>query len=295
MGRGVVQLHSLGTLQRSGPITVGQIRQHFGHRPIALFRIFGQSLEHDLSEGCGQCRNIRRRRQMLHDNLLRGLAVEWQTSGQELVQHDAHRVDIDLATVDPASDLGGHVVNGAHAFGMSAAPRTRNKLAQAVVADFDQIGFRIMKNVTGLQVAMHNPVLVQIMDPGRNAGEPPSGVGSLHPLRMVTDHILETRSGHKFHHDPALAVIVQLDIPQVDQVGVFQIEALPDATQLDFQIPSNSLDGHLFSRVTDGKIDFAEAPDAEAPFDGVPRQGGRAARECKPHSASSLGCSNRFF
>ncbi len=85
---------------------------------------------------------------MFDNDLVTTFAVKGNLASQQLVENDPKRVDVDLATVLSTTNLGGHVVKRADAFGMSASMRRRNEFAQSVVANFDNS--QIIKNIAGL-------------------------------------------------------------------------------------------------------------------------------------------------
>ena len=151
-----------------------------------------------------------------------------------------------------------------------------------------------MKDIARLEIAVHDAVLVQVMHAGRDTLEPPGDFCEGHARGVVGDHVLQAGASHVFHHDPALAVVVDLDVPQVNQIGVLEVQTLADAAELDFQIASDSLEGDLFTRVADRKIDLPEAAYAQAAFDRVPLQGGRTTGERKPHPTNSLCDCSRY-
>ena len=97
----------------------------------------------------------------------------------------------------------------------------------------------------------------------------PFGLRSITSWRLSPATIL--------HDDPGLIVVVVLDVVQGDQVGVLQVQALADASQLDVQVALNAFERDFLAGVADGEVDFAEAADADAPFDRVAVERFRAA------------------
>ena len=86
-----------------------------------------------------------------------------------------------------------------------------------------------------------------------------------------------------------------------DQVGVFQIETLLDAAQLDIKIALNSLEGHFLAGIARGEIDFTKSSNSNAAFDRVSVQRGCAGCIVKLHRAGGWllwpieGLVPRFF
>ena len=108
------------------------------------------------------------------------------------------------------------------------------------------------------------------------------------PFGIAVDRVLQARAGDIFHDDPGVALVVVLDVVQVDQVRVLEIEALADAAQLDLQIPLDVLERELFAGVAGGEIDLAEAAAADATLDDEAVERSRAAGILELHGTASL-------
>ena len=94
---------------------------------------------------------------------------------------------------------------------------------------------------------------------------------------MVGQHVLEVPVGHVLHHHPGVALVVLADVVEVQQVGVFQVEALADAAEFDVEVAADQLQRDVLAGVAGGVIDFAEAALADAPLDRIAGQGAGAA------------------
>src|SRR5579875_3703954 len=62
-----------------------------------------------------------------------------------------------------------------------------------------------------------------------------------------------------FHDYPAVALRIGTQIVEIDEVRVFQVQALCHAAQLDLCIAPHQLEGDFFAAVADSEINFAEA------------------------------------
>ena len=87
---------------------------------------------------------------------------------------------------------------------------------------------------------------------------------------------LQARLGHVFHHHPGVALVVLADVVDVQQIGVFQVEALAYAAQFDVEVAADQFQRDFLAGVAGGVIDFAEAALAHAPADGEAGQRARA-------------------
>ena len=216
---------------------------------------------------------------MLHQHLADALALEGHAASEQFVEDHPHGVNIDLLAVAAVGHLGRHVVHGADAFRVSAAAAARDELRQPVVAHLHHA--LVAENVARLQVAVYDAALVQIghagadtVDPGQSL--PPAGVP-----RACGQKILQGLVGDVLHHHPRIAAVVLADIVESQQVRVLQVEALADAAQFDFEVPSDQLRRHVLAGIAGGVVDFAKAALAHAAFDGVAGQGTIAASVLK--------------
>ncbi len=144
----------------SNRLDLQQLLDHLVHRLVAVVGVFLQRLSDHLGERMGQVIDLRLRRQVLHEHLGHRRSLEGDLPQQHLVKHHAEGVDIHTLGVVPAADLRGHVVHRADAGSLPAVPRDRDELAQAVVANF-HIPV-VIEDVSGLQVAMDDPAVMQV-------------------------------------------------------------------------------------------------------------------------------------
>ena len=119
---------------------------------------------------------------MLHQHFADALALERHAAGEHLVEDDAQGVDVDLLAVAAVGHFGRHVVDGADAFGLSAAAAAGDELRQTVVADLDHAF--VAEDVARLQVAVDDAVVVQIGHAGGDAVDPGSASSAGMPLGL---------------------------------------------------------------------------------------------------------------
>ena len=248
--------------------------EEFIGRAVTLFGVFFHRFRHDASIRFGQHRNVGLGRQMFHQHLAHALAVERYAAGEHFVENDAQGVNVDFFPVPAVGYFGGHVMHGADAFGVSTAAAARDELREAVIADLDHAV--VGKDVRRLQIAMHDAVIVQISHGLANAVHPSQRFIQRQAARLGVECVLQRQAADVFHHHPGVAVVVLADVEQVQQIGMFQVQALPDAAQFDVQIPADELQRDFLARVAHGVIDFAEAALAHAAFEGVALQRPRA-------------------
>ena len=104
---------------------------------------------------------------------------------------------------------------------------------------------------------------------------------------MVGQHVFQALAGDVLHDHPGVALVVLADVVEVQQVGVFQVEALADAAELDVQVAADQLQGDFLAGVAGGVVDFAEAALADAALDGVAGQRARAAGIDEPAAGAA--------
>jgi hypothetical protein len=112
-------------------------------------------------------------------------------------------------------------------------------------------------------------VVVQVADAGGDALHPLEGFLGLQSVGIAADDLLQRLARRVLHDDPGIVVLVLLNVVQRDEVGVFQVQALGDAAQLDVEVVAHQLQGDFLAAVADGEVDLAEAAAADAPLDGV--------------------------
>src|SRR5262249_42617927 len=180
-----------------------------------------------------------------------------------------------------------HVVHGAYAGGLSATAAGGDELRQAVVADLD--GIALKKRVARLQVAVDDAVVVQVADSRAEALQPGEHFVPRHASGVPGDDLVERLAVDVLHHDPLIAVLGLLDVVDGDEVGMLEVEALADPTQLDVEVALDELEGDLLAAVGDRLVDLAEAAPAQVPLDGVALEGSVARGVRESHGAPSRG------
>ena len=254
-----------------------QITNHLRNARVPFLRIFAKRLSDHPMILLRQYAQVRIHRQVLHDDLLSALAFERNHSRQHLVQDHAYRVDIDLFTVLSLTDLRCHVMKRPDGFGLTGTIVARNELRQTVVTDLNHPRVLIAKHIPRFQVAMNNPVLMQISHPRRGRHEPTFDFLYRHALRIGLDHIPQAGSGHILHHHPTLAKLVRLNIPQRNQVNMLQVQTIPNTSQLNVQVTLDLFKRHFFAGIIQSKVDLSKSTHADPAFDRVAGQRPRAA------------------
>src|SRR5581483_11534485 len=134
-----------------------------------------------------------------------------------------------------------------------------------------------------LQVAVDDAVVVQVADRPGQAEEPLLGEVGRQPAGVAADDLGERLAEDVLHHQPGVAVLVGLEVVDVDEVGVLEVEAVGDAAELDVRVTAEELQRHLLAAVGDGEVDLAEAALADPALDGVPVQRPLAGPVGEPH------------
>src|SRR5207237_10762906 len=87
---------------------------------------------------------------------------------------------------------------------------------------------------------------------------------------MAIEHHAQRLAGNVFHDHPVIALGIGAEIDQSHEVGMFEVEALGHAAQLDLEIvPANQLQGHFLAAVAQRIVHLAEAAPADAPLERV--------------------------
>ncbi len=136
---------------------------------------------------------------------------------------------------------------------------------------------------------MDDAAIVQIGHAGADAVNPRERLLRRQAGGAIGQHGLQARVGHVFHDHPGVALLVLADVVEIEQVRVFQIEALADAAQFDVEIPPDQFQGDVLAGVAGGVVDFAEAALADAALDRVAAQGARTAGVDKPAGRRFFG------
>ena len=127
------------------------------------------------------------------------------------------------------------------------------------------------------------PTIVQEAQPLDHAREPLRHVLDRHAVRIFVEHLGEALAGDEFHDHPVVAVGVRFDVEDRHQVGMFQIEALRNAAQLDVEVLLEQLERDFLAGVGEGVIHLAEAAPVDGPLDGVAVERFRFGLKCELH------------
>ena len=179
-----------GIERRDASVEIGRAEQGDGHVVDGRVAIFGFLLEgflEDAAERLVDSREIRPRGEMLHEDLAEAVARERNFTGEQLVQHDAERVDVDPAAVHPGADLRCHVVYRADAHRLAALPRDADVLREAVVADLHEAVF--VEDVLGLEIAVDDAAVVEVRESLRDFADEERRLLGAQALRVVVDQI----------------------------------------------------------------------------------------------------------
>ncbi len=117
---------------------------------------------------------------------------------------------------------------------------------------------------------MHDAAIVQKRNARSHAAKPFQNLFHRHPFRIPSHNLVQTIAGHILHHNPVVAVFIRLHVEDGDEIRVLQIQALRHATQFDFQIVVQQLQGNFFARVAKRVVDLTEPTAVDGSLDGEP-------------------------
>ena len=126
---------------------------------------------------------------LLHD-LLIGLTVEGGHTGKEDVDEDTAGPDVTLVVVGLVEDLGGDVVRSSELLVKGTVGVVDEGGAEINDLDLVELLVLLEKNVLGLQVAMHDVVLMAVVDAGENLLHEDGGI-TLAEFSAVKDLVEE--------------------------------------------------------------------------------------------------------
>jgi hypothetical protein len=245
------------------------------------FRIFFERAGEKRTEGSGYGAEIGCSREMLHQNLGGTFPFKGDFPDEHFVEHHTGGVDIDFLSVATTRDFGGHIVDGADAFGLGAATAGSDEFGEADVADFH--GSLIGEDVAGFEVAMDEAASVEELDPVGNAAHPAEGFGGSEWLLSGGEGLFECPPPGVFHHDPVVFIIVGADVEDGDEVRMAEVETLTNSAQLDVEIMLEEFESDFFTGITEGVVDLTESTPIDGSFDRVPREGSGFRREGEFH------------
>ena len=209
---------------------------------------------------------VRLGRDVLHQDLAGAGAQERRLAGEHLVEHRAHGVDVDRLVVPPATDLRGHVVDGADGDGLAGVLGRLHGLGEAVVADLDVAV--LVEDVPGLEVAVDDAAVVEERQALADLAEEEGRLLRAQPAGRLVQQLPQAGPGDELHDDEGASLVVVLDVEDRDQVRVLEVHALADAAQLDLLVAGDGLEGHLAAGVADGVVDLAKPAAPGGPLDG---------------------------
>ena len=248
----------------------GQLGQHLGDGAESFRRVLFQCPGNHTAVRFDEHRHVGLRGQVFHQHLTHAFPFERHTPGEQFEQDNAQGVYINLFTVAPVGHLGRHVVDGAHAFCLTAAPAARDEFRQPVIADLHHA--LVAEDVPRLEIAVNDTVIVQTSHAGDDPADPGQGLVDGQSVGTRCDDLLEAIAVDVLHDDPVVTPLVFTEVEDRQKVRVFQIQALLDAAQLDIEITPDQLQGHLFAGVAGGEINFAKPPAADPAFDRIAGQ-----------------------
>ena len=107
-----------------------------------------------------QFADVRFAGQVFDQNLGHAFTNIRRRASQHFKQDHPHRVDVHRFVVLAFADFGSHVVDAADGCGVASLLSPTDGFAERVVADFDGAVFE--ENIVRLQIAMHDPRVMQI-------------------------------------------------------------------------------------------------------------------------------------
>ena len=244
-----------------------RIAQHrYGLEPIG--RRLGQRLQdhlgqHRLDTG----RRLRRLGQMTHHDLAVRRAVERQRAREQLVHHDAERVDVGALVGAAAELLGRHVERVADddalvdAAGEAGRPEVEH-LDREPPTDGRE------EDVARLEAAVDDPFGVRALERGGDAVDDLDGAARGERPRLL-ERGLEIDAGELVHEKVELAVVAVAAVVDADEVVVARrcerLELRPQALRMLLlrELAVHDLDGHLRAHEVLGAVDLAGRPFAE--------------------------------
>ena len=88
--------------------------------------------------------------------------------------------------------------------------RAGDEFREAVVADFDDAF--VDENVAGFEVAVDDAVVVKVGDAGSDAVDPSEGFVERQAVGVAGDYFFERFTGHEFHDDPVVALVILANV-----------------------------------------------------------------------------------
>jgi hypothetical protein len=99
--------------------------------------------------------------------------------------------------------------------------------------------------------------------------EPCARLFRVDPFGVAIENARKRFALDVFHDEPVIAAFVGTKVVKVDEIGMFEIQAVADPAKFGVgSATKEHLKRHFFAAVADCEIDFAEPALAEAAFDG---------------------------
>ncbi len=175
---------------------------------------------------------------------------------------------------------------GADALRMVGPLAGSDELGQAVIANLDDSFLH--EKIGRLQVAVNDPVVVQVGHAINQAFEPVADLGQRQPGGVLLEDAGQARPRDVLHYDKRVAGVAGLHVEDGQQVRAFQVHTLHDPAPLDVEIAKDQLEGNFLTGIGGAVIDLAEAAAANGSFDRVTVQ--RPCPRTEGVAALSLGC-----
>ena len=104
---------------------------------------------------------------------------------------------------------------------------------------------------------------------------------------MLLQFPRQAGAGDVLHHHPVISLGVGPQIKDRQQVGVLQVQALPNPPQFHLGVPLQQLEGDLFPGVGQSVIHLSEATAVDGPLNSQPREGRSVGGKGEFHEAKS--------
>src|SRR5579872_1153259 len=83
---------------------------------------------------------------------------------------------------------------------------------------------------------------------------------------MPVDHLRERFAEDVLHDDPFFTMNVVAQVVEMDEVGVFEVEAMGNAPEFGIRMSAKQLEGHFFASIADGEINLSKSALPHTPF-----------------------------
>ena len=125
------------------------------------------------------------------------------------------------------------------------------------------------EDVRGLEVAMHNSLIVQVRDAASECAKPFANDFGGKPGRVLVDDVTERFAEDVLHDDPLIAAAVGAEVVEVNEVRVLEVDAVSDSAKFGVGVSAQEFERDFLAAIADGEIHLAERALADAPLEGV--------------------------